>query len=258
MTEPLVLLEQGPGSIRILRLNRPEVLNALNSPLMEALVGYLAQLDQDDTVSVVVLTGMGRAFAAGADIAELEGQTPISMLTSPQINRWDQIRHFSKPLIAAVKGYALGGGMELMMACDMVVAAENARFGQPEIKIGVMPGAGGTQRLTKTVGKVRAMAMVLTGDMITAAEAKAFGLVNRVVAVDEVETEALALAAQIASMPQVAVRLAKESILTALDTPLEEGLRHERRLFGTLFATEDQKEGMAAFLAKRSPKFQGK
>ena len=148
--------------------------------------------------------------------------------------------------------------MELMMACDLVIAADNARFGQPEIKIGVMPGAGGTQRLTKTVGKVRAMAMVLTGDMITAAEAESFGLVNRVVAQDQVETEALALAERIAAMPQVAVRLAKESILTALDTPLEEGLRHERRLFGTLFATEDQKEGMAAFLAKRAPKFQGK
>lgn len=258
MTEPLILLENGPASVRILRLNRPEVLNALNSALMEALVDYLVELDRDDSVSVVVLTGQGRAFAAGADIAELQGQTPVSMLTSPQINRWDQIRHFSKPLIAAVKGYALGGGMELMMACDMVIAADNARFGQPEIKIGVMPGAGGTQRLTKTVGKVRAMAMVLTGDMMTAAEAAAFGLVNQVVAADAVETEALALAERIAAMPQVAVRLAKESILTALDTPLEEGLRHERHLFGTLFATEDQKEGMAAFLAKRPPKFQGK
>lgn len=258
MTEPLVIRETGSGAVAILRLNRPEVLNALNSGIMETLVEHLADLDQDDTVSVVVLTGQGRAFAAGADIAELEGQTPVSMLTSPQINRWDQIRHFSKPLIAAVKGYALGGGMELMMACDMVIAADNAKFGQPEIKIGVMPGAGGTQRLTKTVGKVRAMAMVLTGDMITAAEAKAWGLVNQVVAADAVEAEALALAEKIAAMPQVAVRLAKESILTALDTPLEEGLRHERRLFGTLFATEDQKEGMAAFLAKRSPKFQGK
>lgn len=258
MTEPLIIRETGSGAVAILRLNRPEVLNALNSGIMETLVAHLADLDQDDTVSVVVLTGQGRAFAAGADIAELEGQTPVSMLTSPQINRWDQIRHFSKPLIAAVKGYALGGGMELMMACDMVIAADNAKFGQPEIKIGVMPGAGGTQRLTKTVGKVRAMAMVLTGDMITAAEAKAWGLVNQVVAADAVEAEALALAEKIAAMPQVAVRLAKESILTALDTPLEEGLRHERRLFGTLFATEDQKEGMAAFLAKRSPKFQGK
>lgn len=258
MTEPLVIRETGSGAVAILRLNRPEVLNALNSGIMETLVEHLADLDQDDTVAVVVLTGQGRAFAAGADIAELEGQTPVSMLTSPQINRWDQIRHFSKPLIAAVKGYALGGGMELMMACDMVIAADNAKFGQPEIKIGVMPGAGGTQRLTKTVGKVRAMAMVLTGDMITAAEAKAWGLVNQVVAADAVEAEALALAEKIAAMPQVAVRLAKESILTALDTPLEEGLRHERRLFGTLFATEDQKEGMAAFLAKRSPKFQGK
>jgi enoyl-CoA hydratase len=258
MSEPVVLLDQGDGPVRILRLNRPQVLNALNSEVMEALVAHLEALDKDDTVAVVVLTGQGRAFADGADISESQGQTAVTMLTSPQINRWEHIRQFSKPLIAAVKGYALGGGMELVMACDMVIAAEGARFGQPEIKIGVMPGAGGTQRLTKTIGKVRAMEMVLTGKNMTADEAYAHGLVNRVVPAEAVEQVAVELAQEIAAMPQVAVRLAKESVLTAIDTPLEEGLKHERRLFSLLFATEDQQEGMKAFLEKRAPIFRGR
>ncbi|PSR34956.1 MAG: enoyl-CoA hydratase [Sulfobacillus benefaciens] len=258
MSEPVLLLDPGSGPVRILRLNRPAVLNALNSELMEAIVAHLDMLDKDDAVSVVIITGQGRAFAAGADISELKGQNAVTMLTSPQINRWENIRRFSKPLIAAVKGYALGGGMELVMACDMVIAAEGTRFGQPEIKIGVMPGAGGTQRLTKAIGKVRAMEMVLTGKTMTADEAYAYGLINRVVPVDSLEQAALELAQEIAAMPQVAVRLAKESVLTAMDTPLEEGLKHERKLFSLLFATEDQQEGMAAFLEKRSPQFRGR
>jgi enoyl-CoA hydratase len=175
MSEPVLLLDSGTGPVRILRLNRPAVLNALNSELMEAIVAHLDMLDKDDAVSVVIITGQGRAFAAGADIAELKEQNAVTMLTSPQINRWENIRRFSKPLIAAVKGYALGGGMELVMACDMVIAAEGTRFGQPEIKIGVMPGAGGTQRLTKAIGKVRAMEMVLTGKTRTADDAYAYG-----------------------------------------------------------------------------------
>lgn len=253
-----VLLEERQGPVTILRLNRPEVLNALNSELMETLTKKLEELDQDDSVRVVVLTGNERAFAAGADISELNGQTPVTMLVSAQITRWERIRHFSKPLIAAVAGWALGGGMELTMACDMVIAGDNARFGQPEIKIGVMPGAGGTQRLTKTVGKARAMELVLTGKTITADEAFQMGLVNRVVPREHVVREAVGLAEDIASMPPVAVRLAKEAILTALDTPLEVGLTHERRLFNLLFSTEDQKEGMSAFLEKRKPTFQGR
>ncbi|MCY0898782.1 MAG: enoyl-CoA hydratase-related protein [Firmicutes bacterium] len=252
-----VLLEEQHGPVRLLRLNRPAVLNALSSELMETLSQRLTALDQDDSVRVVVLTGNERAFAAGADIQELKDNTAISMLASKQITRWEAIRRFSKPLIAAVSGWALGGGMELVMACDMVIAGDNAQFGQPEIKIGVMPGAGGTQRLTKVVGKARAMELVLTGRTVSAEEAYAMGLVNHVVAREQVVPRALELAQTIADMPPVAVRLAKESVLTALDTPLDIGLLHERRLFSLLFASDDQKEGMSAFLAKRKPHFEG-
>ncbi|AEJ38885.1 Enoyl-CoA hydratase/isomerase [Sulfobacillus acidophilus TPY] len=253
-----VLLEERRGPVAVLTLNRPEVLNALNSELMEELSQTLDRIDQDPVVRVVVLTGNERAFAAGADIQELYHNTPVTMLQSKQINRWESIRKFSKPLIAAVRGWALGGGMELVMACDMVICGDDAHFGQPEIKIGVMPGAGGTQRLTKTIGKVRAMEMVLTGRTIDADEAFRMGLVNRVVPTEQVVDHAVSLAETIAGMPPVAVRLAKESVLTALDTPLEVGLTHERRLFSLLFGTEDQKEGMQAFLEKRKPEFKGR
>lgn len=253
-----LLLEEQHDFVVLLRLNRPEVLNALSSELMEELSARLSAMDQDDDVRVVVLTGTDRAFAAGADIQELSSNDAMTMLSSHQITRWDAIKRFSKPLIAAVSGWALGGGMELVMACDMVIAGDNAQFGQPEIKIGVMPGAGGTQRLTKVVGKARAMEMVLTGMTISAEEALSRGLVNHVVAKEQVVSRALQLAQTIADMPPVAVRLAKESVLTALDTPLDVGLTHERRLFSLLFASEDQKEGMQAFMEKRPPKFQGR
>lgn len=252
------ILEETRGAIAILRLNRPQVLNALSSEVMEELSGRLSALDQDEAVRVVVLTGNERAFAAGADIQELAGNTSVTLLQSRQMTRWEAIKKFSKPLIAAVAGWALGGGMELVMACDMVVAGDNAQFGQPEIKIGVMPGAGGTQRLTKAVGKARAMELVLTGRTISAERAYEMGLVNAVVARERVLERALALAETIAAMPPVAVKLAKESVLTALDTPLDVGLMHERRNFSLLFSTEDQQEGMAAFLEKRPPEFRGR
>ncbi|PSR23686.1 MAG: enoyl-CoA hydratase [Sulfobacillus acidophilus] len=253
-----VVLEERRGPIAVLTLNRPQVLNALSSEVMEELSARLTNLDQDESVRVVVITGNERAFAAGADIQELRDNTAVSMLSSRQITRWEALKRFQKPLIAAVAGWALGGGMELVMACDMVVAGDNAQFGQPEIKIGVMPGAGGTQRLTKVVGKARAMELVLTGRTITAEEALAMGLVNCVVAREQVLARALELANTVANMPPLAVRLAKESVLTALDTPLDIGLTHERRLFSLLFSSEDQKEGMTAFIEKRSPHFQGR
>lgn len=253
-----VVKEERDGAVAILTLNRPEVLNALSSELMEDLSERLNRLDQEEAVRVVILTGSERAFAAGADIQELSGNDAVSMLSSRQITRWDAIRRFSKPLIAAVSGWALGGGLELVMACDLVIAGDNAQFGQPEIKIGVMPGAGGTQRLTKAVGKVRAMEMVLTGATIGAEEARSRGLVNQVVAREQVLARAREMARTIAAMPPIAVRLAKESVLTALDTPLDIGLNHERKLFSLLFATEDQKEGMRAFLEKRPASFEGR
>ncbi len=257
MTEPVVLSSQ-EGPVGLLRLNRPDVLNALNSEVMDALVQALSAWDREESVRVVVLTGGERAFAAGADIAEMQGQSAADMLSSPQLTRWEAIRRFSKPLIGAVSGWALGGGMELAMCCDLLVASETARFGQPEIRIGVMPGAGGTQRLTRTVGKVRAMDLVLSGRHLTAAEAHEWGLVNRVVAAEHCLAEALRWAAELAAGPPVALALAKESVLFSLDSTVETGLLHERRLFALLFATEDQKEGMRAFLDKRPPQFEGR
>lgn len=253
-----VVIREQEGRVRLLRLNRPEVLNALNSAVMERLAEELQAAAVEDDVRVVVLTGSDRAFAAGADISEMQGKSAVDMLDSAQINQWESIGRFPKPLIGAVSGWVLGGGMELAMCCDLLVASETARFGQPEITIGVMPGAGGTQRLTRTVGKVRAMELVLGGKPIDAATALSWGLVNRVVARDAYLSEAMEWARTLAAGPPVALRLAKESVLFALDSTLEAGLRHERRLFTELFATEDQKEGMAAFLEKRRPEFHGR
>lgn len=246
------------GPVTIIQLNRPDVLNALNLQLMDEVIAALDQLERDESVRCVIITGNERAFAAGADIKEMAGASSTDMLTRDQFAKWDRIRRFKKPLIAAVSGYALGGGNELAMLCDMIVASETAQFGQPEINIGVMPGAGGTQRLTRAVGKAIAMEMVLAGRMLSAREAMQHGLVNRVVPVEVYLTEAKRLAAQIAEKAPVSVQLAKDAVLKAFDVSLQEGLHFERKNFYLLFGTEDQKEGMAAFVEKRKPEFKGK
>jgi enoyl-CoA hydratase len=242
----------------VIVLNRPHVLNALNPELMSQLAQQLDRLDRDEGCRCVVIAGNDRAFAAGADIAEMAGQGAVDMLLRDQFSVWDRIRSVHIPLIAAVSGYALGGGCELAMLCDMIIASETAQFGQPEINIGVIPGAGGTQRLTRAVGKARAMEMILTGTPISAAEAYQLGLVNRVVPVEHYLREAETLAARIATQPPLAVRLAKESVLHAFDGPIDVGLDFERRNFYLLFASADQKEGMRAFLEKRHPTFEGR
>ncbi|HKP52408.1 MAG TPA: enoyl-CoA hydratase-related protein [Chloroflexia bacterium] len=244
--------------IAIIQLNRPQVLNALNLQVMDEVLASLDELERDEEIRCVVITGNERAFAAGADIKEMADATTVEMLERDQFAKWDRIRRFKKPLIAAVSGYALGGGNELAMLCDMIVASETAQFGQPEIKIGVMPGAGGTQRLTRAVGKAVAMEMVLAGRMLSAKEALQYGLVNRVVPIEFYLEEAKRLASQIAKMGPIALQLAKEAVNKAFDVPLQEGLLFERKNFYTLFSTEDQKEGMLAFVEKRDPEFHGK
>jgi enoyl-CoA hydratase len=245
------------GAVVTIRLNRPEVLNALNLQLMDELIAALGVLQDDPDTRCVVITGNERAFAAGADIKEMAEASSVDMLQRDQFAKWDRIRRFKKPLIAAVSGFALGGGNELAMLCDMIVASETAQFGQPEINLGVMPGAGGTQRLTRAVGKAVAMEVVLAGRTLTAKEALAYGLVNRVVPVEVYLQEAQRLAARIAEKGLVALQLAKEAVLKVFDAPLDEGLQFERKNFYLLFSTEDQKEGMAAFVEKRKPNFKG-
>lgn len=244
--------------VALVQLNRPAELNALNLQLMGELRDALKLLDDEESVRVIIITGNEKSFAAGADIKQMSNKTAIDMLQIDQFSTWDQIRKTKKPIIAAVSGFALGGGCELAMICDMIVASETAQFGQPEINIGVMPGAGGTQRLTRAIGKVRAMEMVLTGRFISANEALEFGLINKVVPVELYLDETLKLANAIAAKGPVAVQLAKESVNKAFDSTLQEGLFFERKNFYMLFATEDQKEGMAAFVEKRKPEFKGK
>jgi enoyl-CoA hydratase len=244
--------------VNLIRLNRPKELNALNRRVMEELVHAMQTLEADPDCVCIVLTGNEKAFAAGADIKEMADNTAIEMQRIDQFTRWDLLKKIKKPIIAAVSGFALGGGCELAMLCDMIIASESAQFGQPEIKIGVMPGAGGTQRLTRAVGKALAMEMVLTGRFITAAEALRAGLVNKIVPVEIYLQEALKFAAEIAKMPPLALQLAKESVLRAFETSLEEGLYFERKNFYLLFASADQKEGMQAFIEKRQPNWQGR
>ncbi|HEV7810775.1 MAG TPA: enoyl-CoA hydratase-related protein [Candidatus Limnocylindrales bacterium] len=245
--------------VALVTLERPDVLNALSFDLLDQLADALDVLDRDPACRAIVLTGSGdRAFAAGADIRELARQTPVSLLVEDRFAVWERIAAVRTPLIAAVRGFALGGGCELAMTCDLIIAGDDARFGQPEINLGVMPGAGGTQRLTRAIGKARAMDLILTGRTIDAAEAHALGLVTRLVPAGETVDQALELARTIAAQPPVAVLAAKEAVRLADELPLAAGLRHERRAFFALFATEDQTEGMAAFVEKRRPAWRGR
>ena len=255
MDEALILTETR-GRVGLITLNRPKQLNALNDALMDALGIALAAFDADAAIGCIVLTGSDKAFAAGADIAAMAKKTYPDTFVEDFISRnWEAVSRTRKPVIAAVRGYALGGGCELAMMCDLIVAGDTAQFGQPEIKIGIIPGAGGTQRLTRAIGKAKAMDLVLTGRLMDAAEAERSGLVARVVPHDKVVDEAVAMGEVIAGFSQPSVLMAKESVNRAFESPLAEGLRFERRLFHSLFATADQKEGMAAFLEKRKPQF---
>ena len=252
------ILTRHEGRVGVAQLNRPKALNALNRGLMSELMDALEAFDADDDVGCMVITGNEKAFAAGADIKEMVTATPVDMLANPFIDYWDRLRKIGKPVIAAVSGFALGGGCEMAMACDMIVASESARFGQPEINLGIIPGAGGTQRMTYAVGKALAMEIVLNGRFLTAQEALQHGLVNRVVPVELYLEEAIKFATEIAERAPVALRLAKEAVNAVFETPLQAGLAHERRLFYMLFATEDQKEGMDAFINKRPANWKGK
>jgi enoyl-CoA hydratase len=257
LNEELVRVERD-GHVAVVLLNRPKQLNALSGELMGALVDTLRALDEDTDVLAIVLGGNERAFAAGADIQELAAGTPISLYQSRRIDSWDSIRAVRTPLVAAVSGFCLGGGCELAMLCDLVVASETARFGQPEINLGVLPGAGGTQRLTRAVGKAVAMDMILTGRMLSAREALDFGLVARVVAREAWLTEATRVAAEIAAKSPVSVRLAKEAVDAAFEAPLSVGVELERRAFYLARASEDATEGLHAFVEKRAPRFRGR
>jgi len=252
------ILVNREGNVGIVQLNRPKVLNALSSAVMRELVDALEDLDNDQEIRAIILTGSDKAFAAGADLAEMSQHTPVDLMLSRRFELWDRIRRVSKPIIAAVSGYCLGGGNELAMNCDIIIASETATFGQPEVNVGIMPGAGGTQRLTRVVGKYKAMEMILTGKPISAEEARIAGLVNRIVPVESLMEEARKTANEIASKPPLSTRAAKEAVLRAQDTTVEVGVEIERKLFYTLFATEDGKEGMKAFLEKRKPVFKGK
>ena len=246
------------GRVGIVRLNRPQALNALNAALIAELSAAIDAFEADGNIGCILIAGSEKAFAAGADIKEMAGKSFMDAFMSDFVGRWDRVAHARKPVIAAVAGFALGGGCELAMQCDLIVAADNAKFGQPEIKLGVIPGIGGTQRLTRAIGKSKAMDLILTGRMMDAQEAERSGLVARVVPLADLMTEATKAAETIASMSLPALMVAKESVNRAFETTLAEGVRFERRVFHSLFATEDQKEGMAAFMEKRPAKFKNK
>jgi enoyl-CoA hydratase len=252
------VLTETRGGVGIVTINRPKVLNALNPQTIDELVDALGKFDRDDAIRCMILTGDDRAFAAGADIAQMVDVSAIDVLEDDNFARWARFRSLRKPVIAAVSGYALGGGCELALMCDLVVASETAQFGQPEVKIGIIPGAGGTQRWLRSAGKVRAMEAILTGEPLRAVEAERIGLVNRVVPSGAQLDEALRLANLIASRPPLAVRLAKEAVNHGMEVGLSAGLEFERKLFYLLFASEDKAEGMRAFLEKRPARFSGR
>jgi enoyl-CoA hydratase len=252
------ILVETRGRVGLIRLNRPQALNALNRALLRELGEAVDAFDADDKIGCMVITGSDKAFAAGADIKEMVDKTFIEAFLGNLAATWDRVAHVRKPVIAAVAGFALGGGCELAMECDLIIAADNAKFGQPEIKLGIIPGIGGTQRLPRAVGKAKAMDLILTGRMMDAQEAERSGLVARIVPLQSLMDEALKVAETIASMSLPSVLAAKEAVNRAFETSLAEGVRFERRLFHSLFATADQKEGMAAFVQKRPAKFEHK
>ena len=252
------ILTESRGRVGLITLNRPQALNALNAVLLTELMEALGAFDSDYTIGAMVINGSEKAFAAGADIREMADASVADMKARGFVELFDGIRKINKPVIAAVSGFALGGGCELALSCDMIVASETAKFGLPEVTIGVIPGAGGTQRLTHALGKALAMEVILNNRVLTAAEALQFGLVNRVVPVERYLDEALTLAAEVAARAPVAVRHAKRAVNESFESSLTEGLAEERRLFYELFATDDQKEGMKAFLEKRKPEWKGK
>ncbi|MFN2146759.1 MAG: enoyl-CoA hydratase-related protein [Anaerolineales bacterium] len=257
MTYSMILTEE-QGRVGLVRINRPKAMNALNHEVMTEIYQALEAFDARDEIGAMVITGDERAFAAGADIKEMVESNPVAMLKRGTIDLWDRVAEIQKPVIAAVSGWCLGGGNELAMACDMIVASESAKFGQPEINLGVIPGAGGTQRLTRAVGKAVAMEMVLNNRHLDAQEALHMGLVNRVVPVERFLEEALGLATEIAARAPLALRIGKEMINQAFETSLQQGIADERRSFYFLFSSEDQKEGMRAFSAKRAPEWKGR
>ncbi len=252
------ILTETRGKVGVIRLNRPQALNALNAALMGELIKAVDDFEADANIACLVITGSDKAFAAGADIKEMAGKSFMDVFLGNFVASWDRVAHVRKPVVAAVAGFALGGGCELAMMCDLIIAADNAKFGQPEIKLGVIPGIGGTQRLTRAIGKAKAMDLCLTGRMMDAAEAERSGLVARVVPLASLMDEAMKAADTIASMSLPSVMVAKEAINRAFETSLAEGIGFERRVFHSLFATADQKEGMAAFVEKRPAKFQNK
>jgi enoyl-CoA hydratase len=252
------IIAETHGKVGLIRLNRPQALNALNTALMTEVNGAVTAFDADPTIGCLVVTGSEKAFAAGADIKEMAGKSYIDVYLGEFAAHWDAIARARKPVIAAVAGFALGGGCEIAMMCDMIIAADNAKFGQPEIRLGVIPGIGGTQRLTRAVGKAKAMDLCLTGRMMVAAEAERAGLVARVVPLADLMPETMKAAAAIAAMSLPSVIAAKECVNRAFETTLAEGIRFERRAFHPLFATDDQKEGMAAFVEKRPPNFKNR
>ena len=254
MTYQNILVETH-GQVGLIKLNRPQALNALNAALIDELNLALGQFEADPGIGAMILTGSEKAFAAGADIKEMRSKTYMEAYLEDFLSKWETVSRLRKPILAAVAGFALGGGCELAMMCDFILAADTAKFGQPEIKLGVIPGAGGTQRLTRFVGKSKAMEMCLTGRLMDAGEAERAGLVSRVISADKLLEEALKTAAAIAALSRPSVMIAKDCVNRAYETTMSEGVRFERRVFHSLFATEDQKEGMGAFIEKRAPAF---